>query len=159
MASCQPAKPQPSDQIETKGELWNNSKHTLSLEDKVVWKGAPFKDYPETIEKNKTGEFTHLAGSDDDGSYAALAYKVLDEGIWWVVAWKNIKDTSNKVYTDIIDEPVDWDNVKDMLDTEGSVAYDTDKHEYEAEIKIDAKGDSPKMTATIEPDVVSNMAQ
>ncbi|GMI93246.1 hypothetical protein HRI_002993900 [Hibiscus trionum] len=157
MASCQLTPPRSSD-IQTEGELWNNSKQTLCLEDRMVWKGARSADSTETIEKDKTGELKHLAGS-DDGSYAALSYKIMDQGMCWVVAWENIKDKKNKVYTDITDEPVDWGKVKNMLDTEGGVFYDTVKHEYGAEIKIDAHGNSPKMRATFELAVVPEMAE
>ncbi|KAE8728708.1 hypothetical protein F3Y22_tig00004111pilonHSYRG00114 [Hibiscus syriacus] len=162
MASCQLMAPQSSSpksqsssQIQTQAEICNKITYTLTLEGKKIWKGdqSDLPDKAKTIARGDKGTFTHLGS--DGGSYGAVVYKIQNESKKWVVAWKNLKDKKNKVYTEITDQSVKWNDVKDKLDTEGSADYDTENLGYIAEVKIEADGNSPNMTAYIEPDSVS----
>ena len=142
------------EKMQTDAEVRNQITYNLTLGGSKVWKGDKTAKFPATIDKDGKGNFTHLGGS-DGGSYAATVYKLQDDGKKWVIAWKNLKDKKNKVYTEITDKDVNWSDIKDKLDTDGSASYDTTNLGYNAEVEINAKGNSPNLKATIEPGVVA----
>ena len=142
------------DKMQTDAEVRNQITYSLTLGGSKVWKGDTTTQFPGTIDKDQKGKFTHLGGS-EGGSYAAIVYKLQGDGKKWVVAWKNLKDNNNKVYTEITDQAVNWSDIKDKLDAEGSASYETTKFSYHAEVKIDPKGNSPNMKAVIEPSGVT----
>ncbi|GMI93247.1 hypothetical protein HRI_002994000 [Hibiscus trionum] len=137
------------DKMQTDAEVRNQITYSLTLGGSKVWKGDTTAKFPGTIDKDQKGKFTHLGGS-EGGSHAAIVYKLQGDGKKLVIAWKNLKDNKNKVYTEITDQAVDWSDIKDKLNKEGSAFYETTKFGYHAEVDIDANGNSPNMTATIE---------
>ncbi|KAG8480303.1 hypothetical protein CXB51_024704 [Gossypium anomalum] len=136
-------------QKHTVTDLRNGSGHALSLSGHEVWEGSQSTDFPKTIMNGDSIQFTHNAGT-DDGSIAALAYKLQDDGKMWVVAWSNPRGADSKAFTDLLDQPVDWDQIKTELDANGSADYKTVKFNYRAEIKMDPKSASPVVTAYLE---------
>ncbi|KAK5795399.1 hypothetical protein PVK06_036663 [Gossypium arboreum] len=84
-------------QKHTVTDLRNGSGHALSLSGHEVWEGSQSTDFPKTIMDGDRIQFTHNAGT-DDGSIAAVAYKLQDDGKMWVVAWSNPRGADSKVY-------------------------------------------------------------
>ncbi|XP_039059782.1 uncharacterized protein LOC120203609 isoform X1 [Hibiscus syriacus] len=144
----------PQDQKHTKVNIRNNSKHELSLASRKVWEGDQDTPFPGKILDGDVSEFTHSAGLEElkEGSVAGLAYKILDDGETWVVTWSNPRGQDSKVYNDIVDGGIDWDQIKKELDNRGGPSHEVVRFGYRARIVVDSiKALSPTVTAYVEP--------
>ncbi|XP_022764681.1 23 kDa jasmonate-induced protein-like [Durio zibethinus] len=136
----------------TLGELSNLSGQTVSLDDKDIWEGYRSGNFPKSIITGEVGEFQHSAESAGKiiGSVGALAYK-LDEKIKWIIAWSNPQNELNKVYTEILEETADWEQIKTSLEQDGQAKYTDTKFGYLSEVEIDPISGTPTMKAKLSP--------
>ncbi|MBA0788056.1 hypothetical protein Gotri_000063, partial [Gossypium trilobum] len=133
----------------TKVKLINSCGHTLSLSGHHVWEGSHTTAFPETILDGDSSQFTHVAGH-ADGSSAALAYELRDDGKKWVVAWSNPRGANTKVHTDIIDDHVNWEQVRIELETSNTADSETVRSRYKARESVDHPTEpSPTVTASL----------
>ncbi|XVF82558.1 hypothetical protein PTKIN_Ptkin16aG0059100 [Pterospermum kingtungense] len=137
--------------IYTNVELKNSSGLELKLDDKVFWAGPRAVDLPKNISIGETFEFKHEA--DSQGSIGALEYVFGErEKYKWVIAWSNAKDALNKVYTEILKDDADWNEIKESLSKSTETCeFIGPKHQipYSSKVEIDRTSAKPTMKATL----------
>ncbi|KAL4332872.1 hypothetical protein GQ457_07G019680 [Hibiscus cannabinus] len=139
----------------TEGYLRNSSGEMMTLLSHEIWVGA-VPPFPDIILDQGTGEFKQSADSGDGntpGCVGALAYKFKGDGdneIKWVVAWSNLEGPDSKVYTDLFDRPMQWSEIRTLLEKDGRPNYQTDKFGFHLEIDIPPRDRTATMKASIE---------
>ncbi|GMI90489.1 hypothetical protein HRI_002718200 [Hibiscus trionum] len=127
----------------------------MTLLSHEIWVGA-VPPFPDVILDQGTGEFKQSADSGDGttpGCIGALAYKFTDNDnkeLKWVVAWSNPEGPHSKVYTDLIDRPMQWSEIRSHLDEDGLPNYQIDKFGFHLEIDIPPGERTATMKASIE---------
>ncbi|KAK8640107.1 hypothetical protein V6N13_138469 [Hibiscus sabdariffa] len=160
------ASPTPTSNNETYtvGKLSNLAQPTISLKGNHVWNGFKHTDFPQNIGTGDEVDFTHLGKSEDnqiEGSEACLVYE-LPDGKKWIVAWSNpfefYKRTENKVYTDIVQQPIHMNEIQAALHSQGKQSMDKYLFGYHAHADIDEYTNTPTMRASIEALVERSIA-
>ncbi|KAK8991906.1 hypothetical protein V6N11_044803 [Hibiscus sabdariffa] len=133
--------------ISTEVYLNNLTDQSFSILDKKDWWGTGKP--PVNVPALQTRYFMQLADSYKGYSEGGLVFVVKDD-IKWVVAWSNILDQDNKVYTEITKkDSVDWDKIKQQLELSGSHAEVTNEG-YKSTVDIDPYSVTPNMNAKLE---------
>ncbi|XP_022747703.1 uncharacterized protein LOC111297284 isoform X2 [Durio zibethinus] len=68
----------------------------VTLDNQNYWHGN--RDPPRPIQDQQAGEFKH--NTDSKGSIGGVAYLLKDNKLKWIIAWSNVENEPNKVYTD-----------------------------------------------------------
>ncbi|KAK8482437.1 hypothetical protein V6N11_044813 [Hibiscus sabdariffa] len=138
----------PGPAIHTDLILVNNTGDSLALYDKVDWYGSA--NLPSVIQRRTPEKIKHQADSQTGCSKGGVVYTIR-KNIRWLVAWSNMKDEDNKVYTEIIqnDFTINWSIYESLLDTSDSTADPVNKFKNSASAEIEPSSIAPVLKAAL----------
>ncbi|KAK8991905.1 hypothetical protein V6N11_044802 [Hibiscus sabdariffa] len=134
--------------------LNNRSRQDLSPSETKYWYGSENKQ--EDFPPEQIQYFQHMADSDVGCSEGGVVF-LIKQDIKWVVAWRNMVNEDNKVYTDITTESViNWDFYKKQL--KKSVSHvQAENLGFKATLNIDPYSVEPNVVGKLEETTSSHI--
>ncbi|KAL4290852.1 hypothetical protein GQ457_14G020600 [Hibiscus cannabinus] len=133
--------------------LNNRTRQDLSPSETKYWYGSENKQ--EDLPPEQIQYFQHMADSDVGCSEGGVVF-LIKQDIKWVVAWRNMVNEDNKVYTDITTESViNWDFYKKQL--KKSVSHvQAENLGFKATLNIDPYSVEPNVVGKLEETISSS---
>ncbi|KAK8501492.1 hypothetical protein V6N11_013506 [Hibiscus sabdariffa] len=127
--------------------LNNLTLQDLSPCETKYWYGS--ESEPEDVPPKQIQYFQHMADSDVGCSEGGVVF-LIKQDIKWVVAWRNMVDEENKVYTDITTESIiNWEFYKKQL--KNSVSHvQANNLGFKATLNIDLYSVEPNVVGKLE---------